>query len=620
MTNFEILKDIVFDNSYSHTIDFVSREIQETFFDDLVELSFDDFTTVKENEEVKVPQGINDLQGLNYCRFTNTVKGKDKTFFAFILSKEYVNPETTRLKLEVDVFQTYMFGYDLKESFVSRQHKDRFSVVGNKLKQIFDNTKENLDYGSKYYEKNREKMGSDFISIAGVNYPVLWYYITASDLVGNLALSSTNTIQFNSPTRQDNLSTNYYSYVLPLIPNVPNVPLGVIFRLLKNNTDYELITMQELKELSEQVSILTIQVSNKAPFTYTYTTVSSNDDEPPYSPLLWTVNLTITSPTLTNVRTIESAESTNKSFIQLVELSTLETKIFERNIPLLDMITIETVASKEYEPKLKTNPYNYIKIKSGDNEKTFEIEDFEDKIEFSKIKSVSSKGTSMIIPKNYKGAVTNFNESLIVIDENNVAIRTDKWNEYESQNKANLRSGLLVNAGGSAFNSLLSAGIGVTTGNPFAIAGAVTSGVSIGTSIANEMLKREDIKKSPDTLQSTGDDILLKHNLTGLQDLIIEYEIEDDFKQRLFKYFQYFGYSSNSIEVPNLSSRYYYNYIKTIGTTIVANLDNEIIQKLKQIFENGVTIWHYRDPLTFKGMLNYNYENVEMTIHSTQGA
>ena len=101
-----------------------------------------------------------------------------------------------------------------------------------------------------------------------------------------------------------------------------------------------------------------------------------------------------------------------------------------------------------------------------------------------------------------------------------MAIRTDKWNEYESQNKANLRSGLLVNAGGSAFNSLLSAGIGVTTGNPFAIAGAVTSGVSIGTSIANEMLKREDIKKSPDTLQSTGDDILLKHNLTGLQDLI----------------------------------------------------------------------------------------------------
>ena len=43
MTNLDLLKDVDFDNSYEHVIDFDTKEKQETFFDSKIETSFDNF-------------------------------------------------------------------------------------------------------------------------------------------------------------------------------------------------------------------------------------------------------------------------------------------------------------------------------------------------------------------------------------------------------------------------------------------------------------------------------------------------------------------------------------------------------------------------------------------------
>ncbi len=615
-TVIDILSNVDFDNSYNNVLDFVSRETQEAYFDTKIAISYENYATVRANKEITVGGSINDLRNYSYCRYSNTIDGVEKTFYAFIVKKEYVNPTATKLYLEVDVWQTYMFDYTLKQSFINRQHKDRFTkTVENKLKPIFDKTKENLDYGSKYVLEKQEQMGGDTIELGGVTYPVLWYYITASELIGNGLYD----IDKTQPSFQDNMSTNYYSFVIPIIKNDDTLTL---ISASQYGGGHTFIDLQELKELSEQVSIVSIQISNKAPFDYSYSVNEYYDDEDPTQVILYDVLFTF-NLTRNIIRTLETTTGTStagggafKCFLQLQWVNTLETTIYEEPFVDKDLLTINSTATKEYEPKLLIDPYRFAKIKSGDVEKIIQLEDFTDyNITFSKIKSVATKGTTMIIPKNYKNMETNFIEALINIDENNVAIRTDAWKQYEATNKANLRSGLLVNAGGSAFNSILSAGIGLATGNPFAIAGAVTSGVSIGTGIANEMLKREDIKKSPDTLQSTGDDIMLKHNLTGLQDFILFYEIEEAFKEKLFRYFQFYGYASNEFGVPNTQTRYYFNYIKTFGVNLTANLDNDIIAKLKSIYDNGVTIWHYRSAETFKGIYNYAYENLEMTIY-----
>ena len=51
-----------------------------------------------------------------------------------------------------------------------------------------------------------------------------------------------------------------------------------------------------------------------------------------------------------------------------------------------------------------------------------------------------------------------------------------------------------------------------------------------------------------------------------------------------------------------------------IQPNILCSLDNNISNKLRSIFENGITIWHYRNSETFKGIGNYDYYNKEMSL------
>ena len=50
MTNFELLENVNFDNSYQNVIDFENAEQQEQFFDEKVVQSFDNFTIVRKNK------------------------------------------------------------------------------------------------------------------------------------------------------------------------------------------------------------------------------------------------------------------------------------------------------------------------------------------------------------------------------------------------------------------------------------------------------------------------------------------------------------------------------------------------------------------------------------------
>jgi hypothetical protein len=63
----------------------------------------------------------------NYVMFQNENFGT-KWFYAFITRAEYKTANTTRLHLELDYVQTYMFDYDLKPCFVEREHVNDDSI------------------------------------------------------------------------------------------------------------------------------------------------------------------------------------------------------------------------------------------------------------------------------------------------------------------------------------------------------------------------------------------------------------------------------------------------------------------------------------------------------------
>jgi MoaA/NifB/PqqE/SkfB family radical SAM enzyme len=53
-----------------------------------------------------------------------------------------------------------------------------------------------------------------------------------------------------------------------------------------------------------------------------------------------------------------------------------------------------------------------------------------------------------------------------------------------------------------------------------------------------------------------------------------------------------YGYKTNELKIPDLRSRQYWNYIKTINISIQGQMPEADRLRLCNIFDNGVTIWH----------------------------
>ena len=88
------------------------------------------------------------------------------------------------------------------------------------------------------------------------------------------------------------------------------------------------------------------------------------------------------------------------------------------------------------------------------------------------------------------------------------------------------------------------------------------------------------------------------------KNIFTRYTIKKQFAERIDKFFDMYGYLTNTVKIPNLNNRPNWNYVKTIGANIIADIPQQDLQILKDMFNNGVTLWHNKD--TF---LDYSQNN-----------
>lgn len=95
--------------------------------------------------------------------------------------------------------------------------------------------------------------------------------------------------------------------------------------------------------------------------------------------------------------------------------------------------------------------------------------------------------------------------------------------------------------------------------------------------------------------------------------IITEYRIKREFAEKIDKYFECYGYATNKIKIPNLNNRSEWNYVKTINANIVGKFTQSIqfsnipqydLERLKNMFDTGVTLWHNANHF-----LDYSYSN-----------
>lgn len=116
---------VPFDPSYRHVRYFSDREAQQQYFAALCPMSLrrEDYTYQRVDDSIVVPFNAETLYGYNYCMFKNENYG-DRWFYSFITDVEYVNPNSSRLHLSLDIMQTWFPDCTVKACMVEREHVD----------------------------------------------------------------------------------------------------------------------------------------------------------------------------------------------------------------------------------------------------------------------------------------------------------------------------------------------------------------------------------------------------------------------------------------------------------------------------------------------------------------
>lgn len=117
------LLSVPLESDYKHTLYFSSPDAQNAYFLGKTVYNKDDFSYQRKEGFIRYPKHIDDLSSVNYIMYRND-ETSTKWYYAFITDLEYKSEEVTFIHFELDVIQTYMFDYNIRPSFVEREHVD----------------------------------------------------------------------------------------------------------------------------------------------------------------------------------------------------------------------------------------------------------------------------------------------------------------------------------------------------------------------------------------------------------------------------------------------------------------------------------------------------------------
>lgn len=106
--------------SNKHQITFANKDAQYNYFNNLPHLIMDGCTYQRKDNRIYYDGKFDDLIQYNYVMYQNN-GFSDKWFYAFITNMNYENTETTSIEIATDVFQTWQFDIQYKESFIERE-------------------------------------------------------------------------------------------------------------------------------------------------------------------------------------------------------------------------------------------------------------------------------------------------------------------------------------------------------------------------------------------------------------------------------------------------------------------------------------------------------------------
>lgn len=535
-----ICSGVMLDNTYQNTIYFDSLEDQRKYFAEKVVKTFSAYTYLRRDWDIIVQATMEEALSWTYLFFKNSDNAK--TYYYFIKKIQYENDNAVRLSIEMDVMQTYARDYTLSSSYVEREHSET-DVRGE---HVLD---EGLDLG-------------DYIIKEQINVDL-----------GEMCCMILSTFDIATVTEEDATADP------PNIPKHVDSTVDGIFNGLcctaveKKNflSLYNRVANLDSWGLSEGIIAMWMYPKN-----------------------LVKVDKMWLDPTgiFHYVTGFESIT---------VKINESATEGYYKNIFALG----DDVKNN----KLYTYPYSLIYATNNNGTATdYRLEKFDSNLAdptllFKVTGCVSPEGVCKMSPWHYKGSDTyNFEEGILLNGFPNCAWITDNYKLWLAQNQNQQELARNTSYVGLMAGAFMVGG-GLATLNPMLIgSGLASAGGSLSSILSLNAQKKDAAIQPPQSKGIACGSVAMNE---GCMTFTIMFKTIDDNHVRMVDdTFTMYGYKTQIVKIPNRCVRENFTYTKTVGCNVYGNLCYEDLNKIKSIFDNGITFWVQGDLIGNYGLSN----------------
>ena len=194
-------------------------------------------------------------------------------------------------------------------------------------------------------------------------------------------------------------------------------------------------------------------------------------------------------------------------------------------------------------------------------------------------------GSIRIYPKNYKKCEYNYDEGFSLGKYPQLSWQVDLYTNWEVQNGVNIFGTPLTATQAGMLGGGAKLGLNLVQGD-------IVSGAGNLRQIYDTMQEQYRHSLIPPAIAgnlNSGD----VSAITG--SMAFQFRrcgIRSEYAQKIDGYFEMFGYKLNTVGIPNTTSRSKWNYIKTIDCNMTGDIPENDMQRLKELYNGGFTIWH----------------------------
>lgn len=527
-----LCKNVPLDASYDHQITFANVNAQRAYFlsKRVVELGANSYQRAMSNR-LRIACTMEQAVQCNYLYFSND-SFENKWFYAFITGWEYVNNVTTEITYEIDVFQTFWFDFDIKPSFVEREHSNTDVAGENTVPETLEQG-EYITAGVYAFEPYNQAG----IVNGGVASAI--FYCTFTE--------DTTT----SPPTYSNFTGGFANYVFTGLIPIKKNSLGEIQTFLSN-----------VQAAGKVDGIVAAYMCPYEPLTYD--TISWSFQVPKVTALGYYTpkNKKLLTFPYCGLRVRTDSDSTIyrwEFFKYSAAQFTMEGYILPDPVLTLIPKNYNALPDRNYciENRLTVREFPQI---------AFDADVW--KVYFAQ--HGASLVTSMI------GSTVETGAKLLMLSQGGMSAGGAFIGATANGNPTFVPS---AQRAGSMYGSSI---------DPV----STLQGASSLTGIATSLAQIYEIQKRPPELKGTQSS--LADYAIGAKKFYADILcIRPEYAAIIDDYFNMFGYATHRVKIPNITGRPYWNYVKTQGIVLdIANAPQPYIQKMIDCFNRGITFWH----------------------------